>query len=192
VETPVIAPPSKAVELSAKMGKRPEPYSPHEPLEEVSAELLELPTSSRIVGPPVDHLNTVLLAKPSKLFRDEGAPVVNIDRLRLPSELERPSQVVDSFPGALPPIGAGHAQETGAVVQDSVDVDLPPLPGDAEVVDIGLSERVYLLPLEPLDGLKLLNPMHHEPVTPQRVVNCDPCDRHLPPREDRADPEGAP
>jgi hypothetical protein len=47
-------------------------------------------------------------------------------------------------------------------------------PGDAELVDVRLPERIDLAPLESLERLEFLDGTVHEPVTFQHTVHRDP------------------
>src|SRR5580692_2535777 len=103
---------------------------PHEFLGEDPVEPLELPTSSRIVRPPVDHRDTSGGAVLPELLRDEATPVVDVESLGLAATLERPPEIVRGLTGPLSEVGAGHHEVPGPIVQDGVDVDMPPDPGD--------------------------------------------------------------
>jgi len=55
-----------------------------------------------------------------------------------------------------------------------VDVDVPSDPGDAELVDVDLPERVDVTSLEPLKWRGFLDGADHEPVALQHPVDGDP------------------
>jgi len=55
-----------------------------------------------------------------------------------------------------------------------VDVDVPSDPGDAELVDVRLPERVHVAPLEALVGNGLADDPDHEPVALQDSMDRPP------------------
>ena len=183
--------PSPAVELSAEVAEGAEVNPSHEFLREDPVEPLELPTTPRVVRPPVDHLDALLLAEALELSRDVAAPIVDVERLGLAPALERPPKIVRGFSGPFPPITSSHHEEAGAIVQDRVNVDLPAT-GDAELVDVHLPERVDVMPLESLEGLGLADNADHEPMSFQDPVYGHPAQLGPSPRQHGVDPHRSP
>ena len=167
-------------------------HSTHQLLGQGPVEPLELPSSSRVVRPPVDHRDAPGGAVLAELLRDEAAPVVDVEGLGMAAALERPPEVVRGLPRPLSEVGAGHHEVPGAIVQDGVDVDMPPDPGDAELVDVGLPKGVHVAALEPLERLGFLDDPDHEPMLPQEAVDGARADPDASPRQESVDAEGTP
>ena len=192
MEADVIVPAPEGVELPAEVAEGLEADPTHEFLRQGAVKPLDLFTPSRVIRSTLDHLDPKLHAEASELLRDEAAPVVPVNRLRLPPALECPPEVVDGLRSPLPAVGAGHPQEARAIVQDGVDEDSSLHPLDAEVVDIRLPERIDMLPRKPCDDLGLADPTDHETVPLQRSMNGDPHDIHPAASEDHVDPQRTP
>jgi hypothetical protein len=163
----VVVPTSPLAELPTEVAEGAEVNSPHELLSQDPVEPLELAAALGMVRSPIDHLDAPWLAVLPELLRDEAAPVVHVDRLRCPSLLEGPPEVVRGLDRPFSPIGSRHHEESGAVVEDGVHVDVSPDAGDSELVDIHLPERIDVTPLEPLERLGLLDDANHEPMALQ-------------------------
>jgi hypothetical protein len=187
----VVLPPPE-VELSAEVAEGAEVHPPHELLGEDPVESLEFPASSRVVWPPVDHSDALALEVLPKLPRDEATPVVDVEGLGLSAAFERLPKVVRGLPRPLSEVGSGHHEVSGAIVQDGVRVDMPPDPGDAELVDIRLQEGVHVAPLESLERERLPNDRDHEPVTLQDPMDGPPTHLDPPTGEEGVDPHRAP
>jgi len=186
----VLTPPP--VELSAEVAQRTEVHPAHELLRQRTVEPLELPSTSGIVRPPVDHRDAPSGAVVTELPRDEAAPVVDVEGLGSAAAFERPPEIVGGLAGSLPPIRACHHEEAGTIVQDGVDVDVPSDPGDPELVDVHLPEGVHVTALEPFEWLRLLDDPDHEPVLPQEAVDRARADAYPSPRQQGVDPKGTP
>ena len=78
---------SVPVRLLTEVRQGTEPNAPHELLSQGLVEPLQLPSPLGMVGAPVDHMDTVLLAVAPELLRDEAAPVVFVDGLGRPPAL---------------------------------------------------------------------------------------------------------
>ncbi len=152
VEARLVVAASIAAEFAAEVRERTEVNSAHEFLGQRIVEALQLALTSRMVRPPIDHADAVRRALCSELLRDEASPVVDLDHRRGAPALERPPRVVRGLPSSLPNVGARHHQEAGPAIEDGVDVDVAPDPGDAELVDVDLPEGVDVALLEPPGG----------------------------------------
>lgn len=77
----VVAPPR--VELSSEVAEGAEVNPPYEDRGEAPLEALELLSAPRGVRSPVEDRDPVLRVELAELLRDEGAPGVDVKRLRL-------------------------------------------------------------------------------------------------------------
>jgi hypothetical protein len=105
---------------------------------------------------------------------------------------ELPEEVVGGLPGPFPPIRPGHDEVARPIIQDGVDVDVPPHPDDSELVDVYLPQGVHMASLEPFERLGFLDDPDHEPMALEHPVDRAPADLDPSPVEQGVDPQGAP
>ena len=192
VESATVVSLSPGSNLSTEVAQRTEVDPPDELLGENPVESLELPPPLRMVRPSVDHSETLLLAVSPELLRDEAAPVVDIERLRPPSTLDGPPEIVDRLTSPLVPIGAGHHKVSRAIVQEGVEVDVPPNPGDAELVHVRLPEGVHVTALEAREGEGLPDDPNHEAMALQDPMDGPPAQLNSSAAENGVDSHRAP